>query len=48
MLGIGLVYAAVACLYLVAAILMLCLTRPERSVATTDLPANFLRRTKDN
>jgi MFS family permease len=39
-LGIGLVYAAVACLYLIAAILMSCLTRPERSVATTDLPAN--------
>lgn len=39
-LGIGLVYAAVASLYLVAAILMFCLTRPERSVATTDLPAN--------
>jgi hypothetical protein len=39
-LGIGLVYAAVAGLYLVAAIFMFCLTRPERSVATTDLPAN--------
>jgi len=39
-LGIGLVYAAVACLYLVAAILMFCLTRPQKSVATTDLPAN--------
>lgn len=39
-LGIGLVYTAVASLYLVAAILMFCLTRPERSVATTDLPAN--------
>jgi hypothetical protein len=39
-LGIGLVYAAVACLYLVAAILMFCLTRPQKSVATTDLPAS--------
>lgn len=39
-LGIGLVYAAVAGLYVVAAILMFCLTRPKRSVATTDLPAN--------
>ncbi len=38
-LGIGLVYAAVAGLYVVAAILMFCLTRPKRSVATTDLPA---------
>lgn len=39
-LGIGLVYAAVAGLYLLAAILMVCLTRPKRSVVTTDLPAN--------
>ncbi|WP_426614790.1 MFS transporter [Bradyrhizobium sp. McL0616] len=39
-LGIGLVYAAVACLYLAAAILMLCLTRPKRSVITSDLPPN--------
>jgi MFS family permease len=39
-LGIGLVYAAVACLYLVAAILMFCLTRPQKSVATTNLPPN--------
>ncbi|MBR0995363.1 MFS transporter [Bradyrhizobium japonicum] len=39
-LGIGLVYAAVACLYLLAAVLMFCLTRPKRSVVTTDLPAN--------
>ncbi|MFX4589144.1 hypothetical protein ABTB15_19380, partial [Acinetobacter baumannii] len=35
-LGIGLVYAAVAGLYVVAAILMFCLTRPKGSVATTD------------
>ncbi|MDA9503517.1 arabinose ABC transporter permease [Bradyrhizobium sp. CCBAU 11386] len=39
-LGIGLVYAAVASLYLVAALLMLCLTRPERTVAATHLRAN--------
>ena len=39
-LGIGLIYAAVAGLYLVAALLMFCLTRPEKSVVTTDLPAN--------
>ncbi|QDP21074.1 MFS transporter [Bradyrhizobium cosmicum] len=39
-LGIGLVYAAVAGLYLLAAVLMVCLTRPKRSVVTTDLPAN--------
>ena len=39
-LGIGLVYATVAGLYLLAAILMVCLTRPKRSVVTTDLPAN--------
>ncbi len=39
-LGIGLVYAAVACLYLLAAILMVCLTRPKKPVTTSDLPAN--------
>jgi MFS family permease len=39
-LGIGLVYVAIACLYFVAALLMLCLTRPEKTVVTTDLPAN--------
>jgi MFS family permease len=39
-LGIGLVYAAVASLYLVAAILMSCLTRPKRTVTTSDLPPN--------
>ncbi|MCS3731661.1 MFS transporter [Bradyrhizobium betae] len=39
-LGIGLVYAAVASLYLAAAILMSCLTRPKRTVTTSDLPAN--------
>ncbi|OAF01265.1 arabinose ABC transporter permease [Bradyrhizobium centrolobii] len=33
-LGIGLVYVAIACLYLAAAVLMLCLTRPKKSVAT--------------
>lgn len=40
LLGIGLVYAAIACFYLIAAILMFCLSRPEKSVTTTDLPAN--------
>ncbi|MCK1393498.1 MFS transporter [Bradyrhizobium sp. 1] len=39
-LGIGLVYAAVASLYFAAAILMSCLTRPKRTVTTSDLPAN--------
>ena len=39
-LGIGLVYAAVASLYFVAAILMSCLTRPKRTVVTSDLPAS--------
>ena len=39
LLGIGLVYAAVACLYLLAAILMFCLTRPKKIVTTSDLPA---------
>ena len=39
-LGIGLVYAAVASLYLVAALLMSCLTRPKRTVVTSDLPAS--------
>ena len=39
-LGIGYVYVVIAFLYLVAAILMLRLTRPERSVATSHLPAN--------
>lgn len=38
-LGIGLVYAAVAGLYVVAAILMVCLTRPKKTVTTSDLPA---------
>jgi MFS family permease len=39
-LGIGYVYVVIAFLYLVAAILMLRLTRPERSVATSHLLAN--------
>ncbi|MGX1057149.1 MFS family permease [Bradyrhizobium japonicum] len=39
-LGIGLVYVAIACLYLAAALLMLCLTRPKRTITTSDLPAN--------
>ncbi|MGY8678098.1 MFS transporter [Bradyrhizobium sp. UFLA05-153] len=39
-LGIGLVYVATACLYLVAAILMLCLTRPAKSSAASHRPAD--------
>ncbi|MFT4116922.1 MFS transporter [Bradyrhizobium sp.] len=39
-LGIGYVYIVIASLYLVAAILMLCLTRPEKAVMTSTLPAN--------
>lgn len=39
-LGIGLVYVAIAGFYFVAAILMLCLTRPKKSVVTSHLPAN--------
>lgn len=40
LLGIGLVYAAIASFYLIAAILMFCMSRPEKSVTTTDLPAS--------
>jgi MFS family permease len=40
LLGIGLVYAAIATFYLIAAILMFCMSRPKKSVTTTDLPAN--------
>jgi MFS family permease len=39
-LGIGFVYVAIACLYLSAAVLMLCLTRPSKSHRTVDHPAN--------
>lgn len=39
-LGIGLVYVAIAGFYFVAAILMLCLTRPKKSVVASHLPAN--------
>lgn len=39
-LGIGLVYVAITCLYLTAALLMLCLSRPKRTVTMSDLPAN--------
>ncbi len=39
-LGIGYVYVAIVCLYIAAALLMLCLSRPERTVVTTELPAN--------
>jgi MFS family permease len=40
-LGIGYVYVAIACLYLAAAILMLCLTRPGKSHAVIDQHANL-------
>jgi MFS family permease len=39
-LGIGLVYVAITGFYFLAAMLMLCLTRPEKSVSTSSLPAN--------
>ena len=39
-LGIGFVYVAIACFYLAAAVLMLCLTRPEKSHAAVDHGAN--------
>ncbi|WP_027554726.1 MFS transporter [Bradyrhizobium sp. Cp5.3] len=39
-LGIGLLYVAITGFYLVAAVLMFCLTRPKKSVATSHLPAN--------
>ncbi len=39
-LGIGFVYVAIACLYLAAAILMLCMARPAKSLGAVDRPAN--------
>ena len=39
-LGIGFVYVAIACFYLAAAVLMLCLTRPAKSPGTVDHPVN--------
>jgi MFS family permease len=39
-LGIGFVYVAIACLYFAAAVLMLCLTRPEKSPGAVDRPAD--------
>ena len=39
-LGIGFVYVAIACFYLAAAILMLCLTRPAKSPGAVGHPAN--------
>jgi MFS family permease len=39
-LGIGLVYVAIACLYLVAAGLMLCMSRPAKSHGAVERPAN--------
>jgi MFS family permease len=38
-LGISLTYVVIVCLYLAAAILMLCLTRPAKSHATADHPS---------
>jgi MFS family permease len=39
-LGIGFVYVAIACLYFLAAVLMLCLTRPSKAHKAVDHPAN--------
>ena len=39
-LGIGFVYVAIACFYLAAAVLMLCLTRPAKSLGAVDHPTN--------
>jgi MFS family permease len=39
-LGIGFVYVAITCFYLAAAVLMLCLTRPAKSLGIVDHPAN--------
>ncbi|OAF19795.1 MFS transporter [Bradyrhizobium neotropicale] len=39
-LGISLLYVAITGFYLAAAVLMFCLTRPKKSVATGHLPAN--------
>jgi MFS family permease len=40
--GIGFVYVAITCLYLVSAILMLCLTRPAQSHGSAGHPSNGL------
>jgi MFS family permease len=41
-LGIGFVYVAISCLYLLSAILMLCLTRPAQSHGSIGYPSNDL------
>jgi MFS family permease len=41
-LGIAHVYEAIVCLYLTAAVLMLCLTRPEVTHVAADRPANAM------
>ena len=41
-LGIGFAYVAIACLYLTAAVLMLCLTRPAKPHGMADHPADDL------
>lgn len=48
-LGIGYAYVAIACLYLVAAILMLCMARPRKTFAMADhaAGASFLRELKE-
>ena len=40
-LGIGYVYVVIVCLYLAAAALMLCMTRPSKPVRAVDRPANL-------
>jgi MFS family permease len=42
-LGIGFAYVVIACLYLTAAVLMLCLTRPAKSHGMADRPADDLQ-----
>lgn len=39
-LGIGFVYVMIACLYLSAAVLMLCMSRPAKSYGAVDRPVN--------
>jgi len=41
-LGIGFAYVVIACLYLTAAVLMLCLTRPAKPHGMADRPADHL------
>ena len=41
-LGIGYAYVAIACLYLTAAVLMLCMSRPAKHYSMSDLPPGEL------